>query len=173
MSDWPWSSPEATRRALSDRIRRAYPVAERPARMREVAYRRLLARLFAARPDSWVLKGGVALLLRLDPNRSSNDVDLAFIAEAGQSALAQTALRSDAALPLADFFRFDIGAATTRTGRHAPEGGVSVVVDGDLGRRPWARFTVDLAPPRADVPVTALTRQTSLTGIPAVDEVPG
>jgi len=54
--------------------------------MREVAYRRLLARLFAARPDGWVVKGGVALLLRLDPNRTSNDIDITYIDEAGEHA---------------------------------------------------------------------------------------
>ena len=50
--------------------------------MREVAYRRLLARLFNARPEGWVVKGGAALLLRLDPNRTSNDIDIAYLDQA-------------------------------------------------------------------------------------------
>jgi hypothetical protein len=77
--------------------------------MREVAYRRLLARLFASRPDAWVLKGGAALLLRLDPNRTSNDIDIAYIEEAGEHAVALAALRADATLDLGDFFSFTVG----------------------------------------------------------------
>lgn len=74
---WPWRSPEATRRALSDRVKARYSPAERQQRLKEIAYRRLLFRLFETQPERWVVKGGAALLLRLDPNRTSNDVDLA------------------------------------------------------------------------------------------------
>lgn len=78
---WPWRSPQATRRALTDRVKARRPQHERQRRLREIAYRPLLARLFETQPDRWVVRGGAALLLRLDPNRTSNDIDLAYVAE--------------------------------------------------------------------------------------------
>jgi hypothetical protein len=47
---WPWRSPQATRQALTDRVRARYPPEERQRRLREIAYRQLLARWFAAQP---------------------------------------------------------------------------------------------------------------------------
>ena len=76
---WPWRSPEATRQALTAKTRARHPQELRGQRLREIAYRRLLARIFATQPERWVVKGGVALLLRLDPNRTSNDIDLAYV----------------------------------------------------------------------------------------------
>jgi hypothetical protein len=58
---WPWRSPQATRRALTARVRARYPQSDRQNRVREIAYRRLLARLFYAQPDRRVVKGGAAL----------------------------------------------------------------------------------------------------------------
>ena len=105
---WPWRSPQATRQALTDRIRARYPQQERPQRLREVAYRRLLARIFAVQPKQWVVKGGAALLLRLDPNRTSNDIDLVYVAEAGEHAIAVRALEEALAHDAGDFFEFEL-----------------------------------------------------------------
>jgi hypothetical protein len=84
---WPWRSPQATRQALTDRVKARHPPEQRQQRLREIAYRRFLARLFETQPDRWVVKGGAALLLRLDPNRTSNDIDLAYVGEAGEHAV--------------------------------------------------------------------------------------
>lgn len=75
---WPWASPEATRTGIAQRVKARHPPAEIQLRLYEVAFRRLLARLEVAAPGRWVLKGGVALLLRLDPSRTSNDIDIAY-----------------------------------------------------------------------------------------------
>jgi Nucleotidyl transferase AbiEii toxin, Type IV TA system len=80
----------------------------RQQRLREVAYRRLLARLFETQPDRWVVKGGAALLLRLDPNRTSNDIDLAYVVEAGEHGAALEALAEAAAYDAGDFFEFEV-----------------------------------------------------------------
>ncbi|MFI7625262.1 nucleotidyl transferase AbiEii/AbiGii toxin family protein [Microbispora rosea] len=45
-------------------------------RRRQFAYDRLLARLFTSDEDGWILKGGVALLIRLSVARHSADVDV-------------------------------------------------------------------------------------------------
>lgn len=101
---WPWATPQATRRGIADRIRGRYPAEQVARRMREVSYRRLLSRLFTARPDGWMLEGGAALLLRLDPNRTSNDTDLTYVHEPGGHTVVLAALRADAEIDLGDFF---------------------------------------------------------------------
>lgn len=173
MSGWPWASPEATRRALADLVARTYDAAERPVRLREVAYRRLLARLFSARPENWVVKGGVALILRLDPNRTSNDIDITYLNDAGESAVALQALRADAATDLGDFFRFEVDALAEPVDDSPAEGAVGASVTAYLGVREWARFSVDLAPPRVGISSEEMSEQTTLTGLRAVDHVPG
>ncbi len=107
---WPWRSPEATRRALSDRVAARYEPEQRQRRLREVAYRRLLFRLFRAQPERWVVKGGAALLLRLDPNRTSNDIDLVYVQEAGEHAVALRALCEAASYDAGDFFAFEVAS---------------------------------------------------------------
>lgn len=172
MSDWPWDSPEATRRGLSDLISRTHPEDQRPVRMREVAYRRLLARLFAARPAGWIVKGGVALILRLDPNRTSNDIDISFVEEAGEHAVALEALRADVATDLGDFFDFIVGRPADESVTGA-QGSLEIPVTAMVGGREWARFSVDLNLPDTELPGEELRSQTPLTGKEAVDLVRG
>jgi hypothetical protein len=64
-------------------------------------------------PQHWVLKGGAALLLRLDPNRTSNDIDLAYVAEAGEHAVAVQALAQALAYDADDFFEFELARDRT------------------------------------------------------------
>jgi hypothetical protein len=150
---WPWRSPQATRQALTDRIKARYPQEQRPQRLREIAYRRLLARIFAEQPDRWVVKGGAALLLRLDPNRTSNDIDLAYVAEAGEHAVALTALEEALARDLGDFFEFDLARdrMTEINAEHPLERALAVPVVARVGGRTFAEFAIDLVLPRDDV----------------------
>jgi hypothetical protein len=170
--DWPWRSPDATRRALADRIATRYPAAERQRRLREVAYRRLLSRLFASQPDDWVVKGGAALLLRLDPNRTSNDIDIAYVREAGEHAVALRALREAVGLDLGDFFNFEVGAGIVVDEDHPLEQALSVPVVARIGEQEFARFSIDLALPREDVEAEKVATAPALTGVAAVDQLP-
>ncbi len=79
---WPWTSPEATRRGLSQLIRNRYPSVERQLRVQEIAFRRLLARLYACHPAGWVVKGGVALGGRQRRGRDEREEVLPALAEA-------------------------------------------------------------------------------------------
>ena len=45
---------------------------------RNVAFDRLLIRLFSKNPSSWVLKGGYAMELRVSNPRATKDIDLAL-----------------------------------------------------------------------------------------------
>ena len=172
MSDWPWRSPEATRRAVTDMIAARYEPAARNRRLAEIAFRRLLFRLFMAQGDRWVVKGGAALLLRLDPNRTSNDIDLAYVAAAGEHAVALKALREAAGVDVGDFFSFEIGEGRLVDADHPLERALSVPAIVRLGAREFARFSVDLALPQADVEVERVDFSPALTGSAAVDELP-
>jgi predicted nucleotidyltransferase component of viral defense system len=172
VNDWPWRSPEATRQALTERIGARFEPAARNRRLAEIAFRRLLFRLFTAQPDRWVVKGGAALLLRLDPNRTSIDIDLAYVDEAGEHAVALKALREAIALDAGDFFSFEIGTGRMVDPEHAIERAFSVPVVARLGAREFARFSVDLALPQIVVDVERVEASRALTGAAAVDELP-
>jgi len=72
-----------------------------------VAFDRLLARLQIAAPESWLLKGGVALEYRLEKARATMDVDLTSRVALNDL---HDALVAAAALPLGDYFNLRIGA---------------------------------------------------------------
>lgn len=78
MTQGRYATPEAFKQALEARLRRAAAAARVPLnRHRQLLlFDRLLARLVSAFPGHVVLKGGVALELRLPRARTTRDVDL-------------------------------------------------------------------------------------------------
>jgi hypothetical protein len=120
---------------------------------RQVAFDRLLARMFGARPrahNAWVLKGGYALELRFHHARSTKDLDLTVSAtprEADALSHSTSALRETLQLaalaPQSDFFTFVVGEATMDMDQ-APEGGARFPVDARLDGRTFVKFHVDL-----------------------------
>jgi hypothetical protein len=131
--------------------------------------------LFETQPEQWVVKGGVALLLRLDPNRTSNDIDLAYVAEAGEHAVALKALADAVAYDAGDFFEFEIarGRAVEVDPDHPLERAVSVPVVARVGETVFAEFSVDLGLTRDDVlDVEWVEPEATLTGEEAVDGIP-
>ena len=75
-----YATPAAFRQALEARLRRhAEEHGEELMRVRrQVAFDRLLARIFAAQDGPWALKGGYALQLRFAEARTTRDVDLSL-----------------------------------------------------------------------------------------------
>src|SRR5581483_7932555 len=75
--DRTYRSPEAFRRALTDRLRDLAQDSRwsLPQLQRQIAYDRLLARLYAE-DQGWVLKGAAALLARDIGVRATIDVDV-------------------------------------------------------------------------------------------------
>jgi hypothetical protein len=171
MNTWPWDSPDATRQGLRDRLRDRYTQREIPLRLTEVAFRRLLARLDTADPSSWVVKGGVALILRLDPSRTSNDIDLAFPSAELDHSAAILALERAFEIDLGDFFAFEFANDARGGVPEIGDGTVSLRVIARIGQRDWSSFEIDLARPAAVVPSEALELLGALTGIEAVDAV--
>lgn len=81
---------------------------------RQVAFDRLLARLFREEPSPWVLKGGYALELRFKDARSTVDIDLTVqrvqaLSGRDPKQTVRDMLQTDAELPLGDWFEFTFG----------------------------------------------------------------
>lgn len=134
-----YESSAAFRRALEDRLRQQALASGTPlARLRKmVAFERFLARLVVAQPDDWVLKGGLALQLRLrERARTTQDIDLLFRPsvpiEDIHRALVSAALRD-----LGDWFTFEVARPERDADLRFP---VQSLLDG----RPFETFHVDV-----------------------------
>lgn len=167
---WPWETPEGTRKGLTARLKSRHSGSELQRRQYEVAFRRALARLEAAEPGRWVLKGGVALLLRLDPNRTSDDIDIAYLDAVGQHAVALAALERALSLDLDDHFSFIVRPAT----RSEPDldEAIPLRVEAHIGGRKWLEFGIDLGYADEIVPTEPLSAREDLTGLHQVDAIP-
>jgi len=115
---------------------------------RQVAFDRLLCRLFHDPRTPWALKGGYAMELRLSMARTTRDIDLSVrqrIAGSKQAILYKLLemLQTAAAVELGDFFVFLIGEPTMDLDA-APYGGGRFPVEARMDGRTFARFHVDV-----------------------------
>ena len=166
-----YTTAAAFRRALDDRLSRQGLVdgMDVSRLQRQVTYERFLARLFRVTGDTWVLKGGYALELRLGGQaRATKDLDFLAPLEAD---LLDT-LQETAEQNLGDHFEFQV--ELPRKGRLTgpPEGGQRFRVTGRLDGRPYATFSVDVGqgdlllspldqlPARIDVTFAGLPEET-------------
>ena len=102
-----YSSPEAFKQALEQRLRASAKSGAEFARKRQLlVFDRLLARIVAVLGDAATLKGGLVLELRLERARTTKDVDLRMVGSP-EDVLAklQEAGRKD----LGDFMTFEVG----------------------------------------------------------------
>jgi predicted nucleotidyltransferase component of viral defense system len=138
-----YATSGAFRTALEHRLLTAAREANLPVvRLRKlVVFDRLLARLLSVAPDRWLLKGALALDLRLGArSRTTKDMDLA---RQDDEAAATTDLLAAQAVDLGDYFTF----AIERTGRldAALEGAaVRYHVAAALDGRPFEDVIVDV-----------------------------
>jgi len=138
-----YATPGAFRTALEQRLLTTAREADLPViRLRKlVVFERLLARLLIVAPDRWLLKGALALDLRLGGrSRTTKDMDLACY---NDDEAAVTDLLAAQAVDLGDYFTF----AIERTGRldAALEGAaVRYHVAAALDGRPFEEVIVDI-----------------------------
>lgn len=138
-----YATPGAFRTALERRLRDAARQTDVPlVRLRKlVVFERLLARLLAVAPDRWLLKGAVALDLRLGArSRATRDMDLA---RRDDEAAATADLLAAQALDLGDYFTFAIertGGLDAALERAAVRYHVAAALDG----RPFEDVIVDI-----------------------------
>lgn len=140
-----YSTAFAFRRALEDRLNglsKSEGVDLQRIR-RQVAFDRLLVRLFADGNPPWRLKGGYALELKLSVARTTRDLDLGlnFGMPPGDELL--EALQAAAAMAAGDFFAYVIGEPMMDLDG-APYGGSRHPVECKLDGRLFARFHLDI-----------------------------
>lgn len=134
-----YATPKAFRRALTDKLKSlaADSKWELPQLQRQIAYDRLLERLYAV-DEGWVVKGATALLARDLGVRGTLDVDVFRQAAVGT---AEAELREAAALDLGDWFQFEVGTAAAV---EDAANGLRLPVESSIGGTVWAGFHVDL-----------------------------
>ena len=116
---------------------------------RQVAFDRLLCRLFHHADSPWLLKGGYAMELRIRSARATRDIDLALrkLPERPQNwdAVAMRGLLTQASdVDLKDGFAFVIGEPTLDLDA-APYGGSRFPIDARMAGRRFINFHVDLS----------------------------
>ena len=106
-----YSSPEAFKQALEQRLRTSAKTGAEFARKRQLlVFDRFLARVVAVLGDAATLKGGLVLELRLERARTTKDVDLRMVGSPdGVLAKLQETARHDRG----DFMTFEVGSAIT------------------------------------------------------------
>jgi hypothetical protein len=105
-----YATPGAFKRAVEDRLRDAAKRGDQIARKRQLlVFDRFLARAVAVLGDAATLKGGLALELRLERARSTQDVDLR-VTGSPDALLAK--LQAAGRLRLGDFMTFEVGPDT-------------------------------------------------------------
>ena len=127
-----YATAEAFRRALEARLKKAAEteLTQVNRLRRQVAFDRLLARLFRIDPTPWVLKGGYALELRFRTARATVDIDLtvqrvAAATEADANQIVRDMLQDAASFSLGDWFEYTIGPPVLDLDA-APYGGAGI-----------------------------------------------
>jgi hypothetical protein len=106
-----YTNSTSFRRALEDRLRNQSLQTGVPlARLRKmVVFDRLLMRLVHDRPDAWVLKGGLALQLRLgNQARTTKDMDVLLAVPPDRAGDIHQELVRAALLDVGDWFQFEV-----------------------------------------------------------------
>lgn len=144
-----FSSAKAFRTSLEERLKaRARKEGLDLQRLRrQIAFDRLLARLFFDPEGLWVLKGGYAMELQFESARSTIDLDLTVRHRpSGRTGTASVlrALRMEVERSLGDFFEFRIGQPSLDL-VGAPYGGARYPVDSVMDGRTFVKFHVDIS----------------------------
>jgi hypothetical protein len=151
-----YATAAAFRRALEDRLQdiAGKENVDLQRLRRQVAFDRLLARLFqAAQPRAlpWVLKGGYAMELRIKAARTTKDIDLTMRSvfssdektDDKKNLAVLERLQEAAAFSSDDFFVYTIGEPIANLDA-APYGGARFPVEARLDGRVFVGFHVDV-----------------------------
>jgi Nucleotidyl transferase AbiEii toxin, Type IV TA system len=140
-----YSTAFAFRRALEDRLNATSKTEgiDLNRVRRQVAFDRLLVRLFAEGNPAWRLKGGYALELKLSIARTTRDLDLGLSSGMQPGPELLEALQTAAAKDAGDFFVYAIGEPMMDL-EGAPDGGSRHPVESSLDGRVFARFHLDI-----------------------------
>jgi hypothetical protein len=141
-----YSSGNALRTALEERINKTArdEGVDLQRLRRQVAFDRLLARLFHAPETAWVLKGGYAMELRFQTARTTKDLDFTVRSRpAGTGDTLLKILQDVGVLDIGDFFSFRAGEAMMDLDG-APYGGARYPIEAIMGGRTFVKFHLDV-----------------------------
>lgn len=154
----PYESPGALRHALEARLgNRSRETGVDLVRLRRrAAFERILVRLELGAPNRWVVKGGMALELRLgDRARSTRDLDLGLRGAQGDAAAVRELLiECLSAAREEDGFDFRVGEPTTITLDESGRPGWRFPVEARMAGRVFANVRLDVVPRDAEVSKT-------------------
>ncbi|SRR6266540_1593501 len=162
----PYATPSALRAALEARLQsRGMATAVDLDRLRRrTVFERLLVRLEHTMPGAWVLKGGMALEVRLgDRARSTRDLDLALRQVVGDGdTVRERLIEAMADDPEGDGFEFRIGPAKGIDADDAGRPGWRFLVDGRLDGRTFAKVRLDVVARPEEISTTDRIRLRSI-----------
>jgi hypothetical protein len=171
-----YHSAQALRTALEHRLlaRSTETGASLDRLRRRVMFERIIARIQAAEPGQWVLKGGMALEVRLrDDARLTKDVDLGLRDDVNSAPDLHERLIDILATDL-DHDYFILTAGPPERLRD-DSGGIPTwraTVSAQLADKPFGRIQLDVSPRTHELHVTdrlAIPSSLAFAGIPAVD----
>jgi hypothetical protein len=145
-------TPKAFRKALEERLRNlADKQSVNVVRLyRQIAYDRLLSRIFRATNSPYLLIGGYAMELRMHLARATIDIDLSLsdptrLTGSGENntQIILENLQDGAAVDLQDFFEFTISGPVSELSG-APEGGARFLVEANMDQRGFVKFHLDI-----------------------------
>ena len=154
----PYVTPGALRAALEARLAtgEATTVPGLERLRRRAVFERLLVRLDHAMPGQWVLKGGMALEVRLgDRARSTRDLDLA-VRQADEDAgtIRDRLIEALADDPEGDGFEFRVGPAKPIDLDEAGRAGWRFAIDARLDGRTFANVRLDVVARTEEISTT-------------------
>jgi len=145
-----YETPHALRSALEQRLlnRSRESDVSLDRLRRRVIFQRVLSRLQSAEPGRWVLKGGMALEVRLeDRARLTKDMDLGLRAtDIDGEALRERVIEALGPDPYGDRFEFEVGAAKRLTEDGGGYESWRVKVSAALADRQLGGIQVDISP---------------------------
>src|SRR5574341_1044818 len=154
----PYATPGALRAALEARLAtgEATTVPGLQRLRRRAVFERLLVRLDHAMPGQWVLKGGMALEVRLgDRARSTRDLDLAVRqADEDPGTIRGQLIEALADDPEGDGFEFRVGPAKPIDLDEAGRAGWRFAVDARLDGRTFANVRLDVVARTEEISTT-------------------
>lgn len=167
-SEKTYKTPQAMWTAVTARAKAAAAASGQPVNevVREFLYERLLDRVFALPEAPWVLKGGTALLVRVEDARHSKDVDLLYRIADLDEAVEQ--LRAALALDRGDRLSFTVTKIESTGGGQQPGvAGLQVNIEIYAGLKKVGSFHIDL------VTGSLMTAEPDERVVTTVVDVPG
>lgn len=160
---------DALERRLLDRARQTDTNLERL--RRRVVFERLLVRLERADPGRWILKGGMALEVRLpDRSRMTRDLDLVVRADGDDGAGVRRRLADALDVdPDGDGFVFVVGEPSSLAVVQEGDAGWRFAVDVSLAERAFGRVQIDVVPRSGEI---AATERIPLPGMLDFADIP-